>query len=101
MDLISAELISDNGFCRVFDVPSIEMIIPSTTYNGVVLLEIEETPRMLITGVTPTEPEGEEIMTPEARPCNISSTDGPGRFLMASPLTDETAPVRFRADVVP
>ncbi len=85
----------------MLDVPSIDIIIPSTTYNGVVLFEMEETPRILMTGDTPTDPEGEEIITPEARPYSISSTEGPGKFLIASPLTDETAPVKFLEEVVP
>ena len=56
---------------------------------------------MLITGAAPTEEEGVEIITPDARPCNIPSTEGPGMFLMASPFTEETAPVKLRAEVVP
>ena len=102
MERMSAELISANGFCWVVpEVASIETIIPSTTYSGVVLLEMEDTPRTLMTGAAPTDEPVVEIITPDARPCNIPSTEGPGMFLMASPFTDEMAPVRLRVDAVP
>ena len=74
---------------------------PSTMNRGSLPALIEPTPRIRMLTAPPGRPLEDLTCTPDARPCNARSKDCKGRFWIASPFTEETAPVTSRFGCVP